>query len=69
MKCDVIAEGIVEAAKSMDIRIPVVVRLDGTNAKKGREILRESGLSLIPARTFGEAARTAVELTRGIKED
>ena len=64
MKCDVIAQGIVEAAKSMEIRVPVVVRLDGTNADKGREILGNSGLSLVPAETFAEAAQKAVELAR-----
>ncbi len=62
MKCDIIAQGIVEAAKSMEIRVPVVVRLDGTGADKGREILGNSGLSLIPAETFAEAAKKAVEL-------
>lgn len=62
MKCDIIAEGIVEAAKSMEIRVPVVVRLDGTGAEKGRAILGASGLSLIPAETFAEAAKKAVEL-------
>ena len=61
MKCDVIAQGIVEAAKAIEIRVPVVVRLDGTNAEKGREILDASGLSLIPATTFAEAAKLAVE--------
>ena len=62
MKCDVIAEGIVAAAKAMEIRVPVVVRLDGTNAPQGREILKNSGLTLVPAETFAEAAKKAVEL-------
>lgn len=62
MKCDVIAQGIVEAAKSMEITVPVVVRLDGTNADLGRKILNESGLSLVPAETFAKAAKLAVEL-------
>jgi len=62
MKCDVIAQGIVDAAKAMEIRVPVVVRLDGTNADMGREILGKSGLSLVPAETFAEAAQKAVEL-------
>jgi len=62
MKCDVIAQGIVEAAKAMEIRVPVVVRLDGTNAAEGREILRSSGLTLVPAESFAEAAKKAVEL-------
>ncbi len=64
MKCDVIAQGIIEAAKSMEICVPVVVRLDGTNADKGRELLGSSGLSLVPAETFAEAAQKAVELAR-----
>ena len=64
MKCDVIAQGIVEAAKAMQITVPVVVRLDGTNADLGREILAGSGLSLVPAATFAEAAKTAVELAK-----
>ncbi len=64
MKCDVIAQGIVEAAKAMQINVPVVVRLDGTNADLGREILAGSGLSLVPAATFAEAAKTAVELAK-----
>jgi len=62
MKCDVIAQGIVEAAKTVKIAVPVVVRLDGTNADLGRQILKESGLSLVPAETFAEAAKRAVEL-------
>ena len=62
MKCDVIAQGIVEAAKIIDIKVPVVVRLDGTNADKGREILSASGLKLVPAETFAEAAKKAVDL-------
>lgn len=69
MKCDIIAQGIVEAAETMGIEIPVVVRLDGTNAKKGREILANSGLALVPAKTFAEAAKKAVELASSKKED
>ncbi|MBR2615767.1 MAG: succinate--CoA ligase subunit beta, partial [Clostridia bacterium] len=69
MKCDIIAQGIVEAAETMGIDIPVVVRLDGTNAEKGREILTNSGLALVPAKTFAEAAKKAVELANSKKED
>ena len=64
MKCDVIAQGIVDAAKAMEIKVPVVVRLDGTHADLGREILKASGLSLVPAETFAEAAEKAVELAK-----
>ena len=64
MKCDVIAEGIIEAAKTMQINVPVVVRLDGTNAKEGATILKNSGLNLIPAGSFAEAAQKSVELAK-----
>lgn len=62
MKCDIIAQGIVDAARTVNIPVPVVVRLDGTNADIGRKILQESGLALTPAETFAEAAQKAVQL-------
>jgi succinyl-CoA synthetase beta subunit len=46
MRCDVVAQGVVEAAKAIHLRVPVVVRLEGTNVDKGQEILRNSGLPL-----------------------
>src|SRR5690606_23464971 len=61
MKCDVIAEGIVSAAKEVNITVPLIVRLDGTNVEKGKEILRNSGLAIIAANSFGEAARLSVQ--------
>jgi succinyl-CoA synthetase beta subunit len=57
LRCDRVATGIVEAAKRVDVRIPMVVRLEGTNGEEGREILRASGLSFEPAESFEEAAR------------
>ncbi len=61
-RCDVIAEGIIEAAKKVKIDVPVVVRLEGTNAEEGRRMLDESGLSLVTAATMKEAAEKAVRL-------
>ena len=61
MKCDVIAEGIIEAARTSEIGVPVVVRLEGTNVERGRELLSESGLALIPASTMEDAAKKVVE--------
>ena len=61
MRCDIIAEGIVNAAKDIGIEVPVVVRLEGTNAEKGQKILKESGLSLIPAVNLEDAAKKIVE--------
>jgi succinyl-CoA synthetase beta subunit len=62
---DLVAEGILEALKRVDAHVPIVVRLDGTNAEEGRRILAEAGHEgIVPAATMLEAARTAVELTK-----
>jgi len=60
MRCDVIAEGIVSASESLDLQIPVVVRLEGTNVEKGKQILKDSGLALISADDLDDAAQKAV---------
>ncbi len=60
MKCDIIAEGIVEAAKKLGVKVPLVVRLEGTNANLGKEILDKSGLDIISAGDIAEAARLSV---------
>ncbi len=61
MRCDIIAEGIVAAAKEVKLGVPLVVRLQGTNVEKGREILSKSGIEIITAEKMDEAARKAVE--------
>jgi len=60
MRCDIIAEGIVAAAREMDIKVPLVVRLEGTNVTQGKDILASSGLAIIPADDLGDAARKIV---------
>jgi len=60
MKCDVIAEGVVAAVKELGLEIPLIVRLEGTNVEKGREILETSGLKITPAASMGDAAAAAV---------
>ncbi len=60
MKCDVIAEGIVIAAKEVELDVPLVVRLEGTNVAKGKEILENSGLPIVPAEDLGDAAKKIV---------
>ncbi len=65
MKCDVIANGVVAAAKAMQIKVPVVVRLEGTNVELGKKILAESGLALISASDMADAARKAVAAAAG----
>jgi succinyl-CoA synthetase beta subunit len=61
MKCDVIAEGIIAAANEVNINIPLVVRLEGTNVERGRELLEDSGIDLITANDLADAAHKAVE--------
>ena len=61
MQCDVIAQGIINAAKDVDLNVPLVVRLEGTNVEAGRALLNESGLALITADDLGDAAKKAVE--------
>ncbi len=60
VRCDLIAQGVVAAAKELDLDVPVVVRLQGTNAPEGLKILEESGLDLIPAETLAEAGTQVV---------
>ncbi|MFP2958792.1 ADP-forming succinate--CoA ligase subunit beta [Myxococcus sp. 1LA] len=60
MKCDVIAEGIIAAAKEVQLKVPLVVRLEGTNVEKGKELLSNSGLAITPADNLRQAAEKAV---------
>lgn len=64
MKCDVIATGVIEAAKEVGLKVPLVVRLQGTNVDIGRKLLAESGLAITPADTMDEAAQKIVELAK-----
>lgn len=60
MKCDIIADGIVAAAKEVNLSVPLVVRLEGTNVEKGKEILANSGLPIVAANDLGDAAKKIV---------
>jgi succinyl-CoA synthetase beta subunit len=60
MRCDVIAEGVIAAATEMDLKVPLVVRLEGTNVEKGKEILAGSSLAIIPADNLADAAQKIV---------
>jgi succinyl-CoA synthetase beta subunit len=64
VKCDVIAQGVVDAVSEMGMKVPLVVRLQGTNVDKGREILKASKLNIIPADTMKQAAEAAVAAVR-----
>jgi len=65
MRCDVIAEGVVAAVKEVGLEVPLVVRLEGTNVEKGKEILRNSGLNVIAADDLGDAAEKIVKAVKG----
>jgi succinyl-CoA synthetase beta subunit len=60
VRCDLIAEGVIEAVKEIDVKVPVIVRLEGTNVEKGRVLLKESGLKILSASDLTDAAKKAV---------
>ncbi len=65
MKCDVIAEGVVAAVKQVGLKVPLVVRLEGTNVELGKKIIRESGLNVLPADNLDDAAQKIVKAVKG----
>lgn len=65
VRCDLIAEGIIQACRQVGLKIPVVARLQGTNMDKGREMLKASGLAITPVEDLTEAAKTVVALAKG----
>jgi succinyl-CoA synthetase beta subunit len=64
MRCDIIAEGVVAAVKEVGLKVPLVVRLEGTNVEEGKAILRDSGLNVIPANDLADAADKVVKAVR-----
>ena len=67
MKCDIIAEGIIAAAKEISLKVPLVVRLEGTNVELGKKILAESGLPILSANDLADAAQKIVKAVKGSK--
>ena len=65
MKCDIIAEGIIAAAKEVSLQVPLVVRLEGTNVELGKEILAKSGMAIISANDLADAAEKIVKAVKG----
>ena len=59
MKCDVIAEGVIAATKEVGLKIPLIVRLEGTNVEKGKALINASGLNIISANDLDDAAKKA----------
>ena len=66
MRCDVIAGGVVEAARELSVDVPLVVRLEGTNVEQGKKIMADSGLAIIAADDLGDAAKKIVDAVRGV---
>jgi succinyl-CoA synthetase beta subunit len=67
VRCDLIAEGIIQAVQEVEVSIPVVVRLEGTNVDRGRQLLADSGLAILAAADLDDAARQAVAAAREIR--
>jgi succinyl-CoA synthetase beta subunit len=65
MKCDIIAEGVIAASKEVGLKVPLVVRLEGTNVEMGKKILKDSGLNITPADDLADAAQKVVKAVRG----
>ncbi len=65
VRCDMIARGVIEAARNLDLKVPVVVRLEGTNAEEGLALLNDSGLGLIPVQGLAAAARKVADVVKG----
>ena len=66
MRCDVIAEGILIAAKEVDLNVPLVVRLEGTNVDEGKKLLAGSDLAIIPADNLNDAASKIVDAIKAL---
>jgi succinyl-CoA synthetase beta subunit len=65
MKCDIIAEGVIAAVKEVGLKVPLVVRLEGTNVDLGKKIINESGLNVIAADDLADAAAKIVKAVKG----
>ena len=64
MRCDVLAKGVIDAVKEVKLKVPLVVRLAGTNFKEGKKILSESNLKILPASDLNDAAKKIVEAVK-----
>ena len=67
MRCDILAQGVVDAARELSVKVPLVVRMQGTNVEQGRKILADSGLTIITAETMAEAAERIVNAVKVLK--
>ena len=65
LRCDVLAQGVIAAVQELGVRVPIVIRMEGTNVEEGKRLLRESGLNFSTADSMGDAADNVVSLARG----
>ncbi|MEK7366840.1 MAG: succinate--CoA ligase subunit beta, partial [candidate division NC10 bacterium] len=65
LRCDRLAAGVIQAARALKVRVPIVIRMEGTNVAQGKQMLRESGLDFLTADSMAEAARMVVAASRG----
>ena len=65
LRCDVLAEGLVNAVRELDVKVPIVIRMEGTNVERGKQMLKDSGLNFTTADTMAEGAERVVALSRG----
>jgi succinyl-CoA synthetase beta subunit len=65
LRCDILSEGVIAAVKELSVTVPIVIRMEGTNVDRGKQMLKESGLNFTTADTMAEGASTVVALSRG----
>ena len=65
LRCDVLADGVIAAVRELNVSVPVVIRMEGTNVETGKQMLKDSGLNFATADSMDEAAKRVVELSRG----
>jgi succinyl-CoA synthetase beta subunit len=64
LRCDVLAQGVIAAVNDLGVKVPIVIRMEGTNVEEGKQMLRDSGLNFTTADSMGEAADKVVSLSR-----
>lgn len=67
LRCDRLAEGVIKAVRALDVTLPIVIRMEGTNVELGRQMLKESGLNFVNAETMAEAAALAAQASKGVQ--
>ena len=67
MKCDTIAQGVITASKELGLKVPLVVRLEGTNVELGKKMLADSGLAIVTAADMADGAQLVVKAAKGAK--